>query len=59
MADLAKDIADLKSKIEGYEVDLKNATSPDEKSGLRRLISSSRENLTELWKQQSVLNKST
>jgi hypothetical protein len=57
MADLAKRISDLMNEIEGYEVDLKNTTSSEEKCMLRRLITSCWDNWTELLKQQTELLK--
>ena len=50
MAALDDEIAALKAVIEGYELELKDATSREEKSELRGLIKSCRDNLTELLK---------
>jgi len=52
MADLNKKILDLENEIEEYRLEMKNATSPQEKSELRGLIKSRGDNLTELLKQQ-------
>ena len=52
MADLNKKISDVENEYQGYRVDLKNATSPQEKSELRGL-------LTELLKKQNELSKGT
>ena len=54
MASLDDEIADLKAEIEGYKNDLKEATSPIEKSELRGLIKSCRDNLTELEKRKNA-----
>ena len=56
MADLTK-ISDLEKEIEGYEVDLKTATSPEEKTMYIGLIQATTDNLNELLKQQTELNK--
>ena len=50
MVSLDEEIAALKAEIEGYELDLKDATSREEKSELRGLIKSCSDNLTELLK---------
>ena len=50
MASLDEEIAALKAEMEGYELDLKDATSREEKSELRGLIKSCRDNLTEVLK---------
>eukprot|EP01039_Chlorochromonas_danica_P011596 gene11596-12992_t len=57
MADLTKEISDLKAELEGYRVDLKNATSPEEKIMYGGLIKSRGDNLTELLKQQTEWSK--
>jgi hypothetical protein len=49
MADSDREIAELKEAIKGYETEYKTASSAD-KSELRGLIKSSRDNLTELLK---------
>ena len=54
MASLDDKITSLKAKIEGYELELKDATSREEKSELRGLIKSCRENLTELEKRRNA-----
>ena len=59
MADLNKKISDLENEIEGYRVDLKNATSPQEKSELRGLMKSRVDTLIELLKQQNEVTKGT
>ena len=48
MASLDEEIAALKAEIEGYELDLKDAASREEKSELRGLIKSRSDNLTRL-----------
>jgi Flp pilus assembly protein TadB len=53
MATLDDKIASLEEKIEGYENDLKIATTAEEKRDLRGLIKSCRDNLTELLKQKN------
>ena len=57
MADLTKKISDLENEIGGYTLDLKNATSPEEKSELRGLIKTSRDTLNELLKRKIEFNK--
>ena len=52
-----KEITDLKSEIEGYKVDLKNATSPEEKSELRGLVKTRSDTLNELLKRLPEVNK--
>jgi len=59
VADLKEKISDLENEIEGYKVDLKNATSPEEKSELRGLIKSTRDTLNELLKKQNEVEKGT
>ncbi len=53
MASLDEKIAALEAEIEGYKLDLKDATSREEKSELRGLIKSSRDYLIELQKQKN------
>ena len=48
MASLDNKIAALEAEIEGYKLEYKDATSPKEKSELRDLIKSCRDNLTRL-----------
>ncbi len=48
MASLDEEITALKAEIEGYKLELKDATSAEEKSELRGLIKSCRDNLTRL-----------
>jgi hypothetical protein len=48
MASLDEKIADLVEKIEGYEMDLKRATSHEDIIQLRGLIQSRSDNLTRL-----------
>ena len=48
MESLDEEIAALKAEIEGYKLELKDATTLQEKSGLRGLIKSSRDILTRL-----------
>ena len=59
MADFTKKISNLENEIEGYRIDLKNATSPQEKIMYGGLIISSRDALTELLKQQAEVKKGT
>jgi hypothetical protein len=49
MADSDQEIAELKEEIKGYETEYKTASTAD-KSELRGLIQSSRDNLTALLK---------
>lgn len=60
MASLNQKIEILKAEIEEYRVDLKGATTPEEKSELRGLINSSQDLLKELLQErraQSVSGK--
>jgi predicted nucleic acid-binding Zn-ribbon protein len=57
MTDLDKEIAALESRIEENKVDLKNATTREEKSELRGLIKSRSDTLNELMKQQREATK--
>jgi hypothetical protein len=59
MANLNKRISNLENEIEGYKVDLMNATSPQEKIKLRELMKSTSDNLTELLKMQNEVTKGT
>ena len=52
MASLEEEIASLEQKIAEYESDLRNATTPAEKSEIRGLITARSENLTELLKEK-------
>ncbi len=54
MASLDEEITALKTEIEGYELELKDATSREEKSELCGLIKSCRDNLTELEKRKNA-----
>ena len=54
MASLDDKIAALEAEIEGYKLEYKDATSPKEKSELRGLVKSCRDNLTELQKQKNT-----
>lgn len=48
MADLNKEIIDLKEEIGGYKAEYKNATSVEEKQRISDLINSARETLNRL-----------
>ncbi len=54
MASLDEEITALKAEIEGYKLELKDATSREEKSELRGLIKSCCDNLTELEKRRNA-----
>ena len=54
MASLDNKISALEAEIEEYKIQLGNATSPTEKSELRGLIKSCRDNMTELLKQRNA-----
>jgi hypothetical protein len=57
MTVLDKEIAALETEIAEYEVDLKNATTREEKSELRGLIKASLDTLNELMKLQREATK--
>lgn len=59
MANLNKRISNLENEIEGYKVDLMNATSPQEKIMYGELMKSTSDNLTELLKMQNEVTKGT
>jgi hypothetical protein len=59
MADLNKKISDLENEYQGYRVDLKNATSPQEKIMYGELMKSTSATLIELLKQQNEVTKGT
>jgi hypothetical protein len=59
MANLNKKISILENEIEGYKVDLMNATCPQEKIELRELMKSTSDILTELLKMQNEVTKGT
>ena len=54
MASLDEEITVLKAKIEGYEIELKDATSREDKLVWAGLIKSCRDNLTELEKRKNA-----
>ncbi len=57
MASLDEEITALKEEIEGYKLELKDATSREEKSELRGLLKSRSDNLTELLKQKNTASR--
>ena len=57
MMTLDEEISALKAEIEGYKMDLKNALTSAEKSEIRGLIKSSRDNLSYLLKQKKDVTK--
>jgi hypothetical protein len=59
MTDLDNEIAAQESRIAEYQVDLKNATTREEKSELRGLIKACLDTLNELLKQKTELIKGT
>ena len=54
MVDLAQRITNLENEIEGYKKDLQDATSPEEKNLIRRLLLVSREAYVRLLDQQNA-----
>lgn len=56
MADLDKEIAELKARVAKYETDLDAATSAQEKSEIRQLINSRTETLNRLLDEKKALS---
>lgn len=54
MATLDDRLLALEAEIEGYKLDLRSATTSEERSEIRSLIISARNCLTELLKQQNT-----
>jgi hypothetical protein len=59
MASLDDKIASLEAEIKGYRLELKDATSAQEKSELRGLIKSYNDRLTELEKRKNAQSAGT
>ena len=59
MATLGEEITVLNAETEGYELDLKDATSTEEKCELRGLIKSCCDNLTETKKRKNAQSAGT